>query len=147
VEAEAAEARFVTSEARAPMTGYSWNRAFMARYGAENVEWVAPKLPEKPLTIGVLRTPKGDFDLSSSWRGPGALMPKGSPGFDIVTRSHVEGHAAALMYKQGITEGTLFINNPEICTSCGRNLPYMLGPGKTLSVVQFGDSGVPFIGR
>jgi hypothetical protein len=56
-------------------------------------------------------------------------------GFDGVTRLHVEGHAAALMREQGITEGTLYINNPEICVSCMKLLPEMLPPGAKLRVV------------
>jgi RHS repeat-associated protein len=130
----------------APVTGYTWNQVFAARYGAANVEWMVPELPDKPLTLGVLRTPKGNFDLSSGWSGPAASMPKGSSGFDIVTRTHVEGHAAAFMQKQGIQEGTLYINNPVICPSCDRNLPYMLGPGRTMQVVPRSGLGIPFLG-
>jgi hypothetical protein len=62
-------------------------------------------------------------------------MPPGSPGYDGRTLSHVEGHAAAFMREQGITEGRLYINNPEICDNCTRLLPKMLPPGSTLSVV------------
>lgn len=35
-------------------------------------------------------------------------MPKGSPGFDAYTRTHVEGHASAIMQRQGISEGLLY---------------------------------------
>jgi hypothetical protein len=73
-------------------------------------------------------------------------MPKGSPGFDIVTRTHVEGQAAALMQRQGIGEDTLYMNNPIICPNCTRNLPYMLGPGRTLQVVLPNSTPVPFRG-
>ncbi|MBI1335717.1 MAG: hypothetical protein GC164_02010 [Phycisphaera sp.] len=86
-----------------------------ARYGAGNVEWVAPKVPNSPLTRGVLRTPAGEFELSSGWNGYGGMMPKGAAGFNRWTRTHVEGQAAALMQKQGISEGILYINNPRIC--------------------------------
>jgi hypothetical protein len=143
---EAAESAAVDSGASAPMTGYTWNQVLQARYGAANVEWAAPNLASDPLTLGVLRTPAGDFDLASGWNGYGGLMPKGASGFDIVTRTHVEGQAAALMQTQGISEGTLYINNPAICPSCMRNLPYMLGPGRSLEVVPLNGAGVPFAG-
>jgi hypothetical protein len=136
----------VAGQGHAPMTGYTWNQVLQARYGAENVMWVQPKLPSEPLTIGVLRTPAGDFDLASGWRGYAGMMPKGSPGFDIVTRTHVEGQAAALMQRQGIGEGVLYINNPIICPNCTRNLPYMLGRGRTLQVVLPKSTPVPFTG-
>lgn len=62
-------------------------------------------------------------------------MPRGSSGFNLWTLSHVEGHAAALMRQRGITEGTLEINNPNICDSCTELLPKMLPPGSTLNIV------------
>ncbi|MBX3405075.1 MAG: hypothetical protein KF699_16830 [Phycisphaeraceae bacterium] len=131
---------------KAPVSGYTWNQVFQARYGAGNVTWTAPELADTPLTMGILRTPAGDFALASGWRGPAGMMPSGSRGFDIVTRTHVEGHAAAQMHRQGINEGTLYINNPSICPSCSRNLPYMLGPGKCMRVVTPGGIESPFNG-
>ena len=128
------------------MTGYTWNEVFQARYGAGNVTWASPKLASEPLTLGVLRTPAGDFDLASGWNGYAPMMPKGSPGFDIVTRTHVEGGAAALMRRQGISEGVLYINNPEICGSCAKYLPRMLQPGRTIQVVLPDGTVVPFTG-
>lgn len=62
-------------------------------------------------------------------------MPPESPGFDLITKGHVEGHAAAIMQQQGISEGMLYINNPNICSSCESLLPSMLPPGATLNVV------------
>ncbi|HCE46749.1 MAG TPA: hypothetical protein DET40_24645 [Lentisphaeria bacterium] len=103
-------------------------------------------MADKPLTLGVLRTPAGEFELASGWNGYGGMMAKGASGFDIVTRTHVEGQAAALMQKQGIQEGLLYINNPVICPSCMRNLPLMLSPDKYLIVVPFNGSGVNFMG-
>ena len=136
----------VVNNGSAPMTGYTWNQVLQARYGAENVTWVQPKLPSEPLTLGMFRTPTGDFELASGWNGYAPMMPKGSPGFDIITRTHVEGQAAALMRRQGIGEGVLYINNSIICPNCTRNLPYMLGPGKSLQVVLPNSSPVPFTG-
>ena len=79
-------------------------------------------------------------------RDRGLRLYQGSPGFDIVTRTHVEGQAAALMQRQGIGQGILYINNPAICTSCTRNLPYMLELGRSLEVVPFNGISVPFTG-
>ena len=86
-------------------------------------------------TAGVLRTGAGDQPLESGWSGPAQSVPKGTSGFDIVTRTHVEGHAAASMRASGASEATLYINNPEICSSCGKLLPKMLPPGARLTVV------------
>ncbi len=56
--------------------------------------------------------------------------------------AHVEGHAAAFMRQTGITEGTLKINNPNICRRCMKNLPTMLPAGGTLRVML---ARAPFI--
>src|SRR5262249_56619869 len=40
-------------------------------------------------TIGVFRTETGDVTLQSGWPGPALEMPKGSSGFDIVTRTQI----------------------------------------------------------
>lgn len=140
VAAEADQAAF------APMSGYTWNQVLKSRYGAANVEWVAPKIASEPLTLGVLRTPAGDFDLASGWNGYGGLMPKGASGFNRWTRTHAEGQAAALMQKQGITQGILYINNPRICYWCNHNLGYMLQPGRSLQVVLPNGTIVPYSG-
>lgn len=146
VQASRAAAAAGRAQGSAPMTGYTWNQVLQARYGAADVEWVAPKMPSRPLTLGVLRTPAGEFELASGWNGYGAMMPKGSPGFDIVTRTHVEGQAAALMRRQDITEGMLYMNNPASCASCIRNLPYMLGPDRTLDVYPLIHGPVRYTG-
>jgi SCP1.201-like deaminase len=95
---------------------------------------LAPYIPGGK-TSGIFQSPDSpDIALQSGHDGPAASM-QGSAGFDRMTLSHVEGHAAALMWQQGITEGTLYINNPEICVSCTNLLPRMLPPGSTLRVV------------
>lgn len=53
-------------------------------------------------------------------------MPPGSPGFDYRIMAHVEAQAAALMRQQGISEASLYINNPEICERCTRLLERLL---------------------
>ncbi|MDC3957500.1 DddA-like double-stranded DNA deaminase toxin [Polyangium jinanense] len=92
-------------------------------------------------------TENGSAALSSGIEGPARGLPKGSPGFDIVTRTHVEGHAAAAMRSNGINSGTLYINNPRICTSCMQNLPRMLPTGSRLKVVLPDGSVVRFEGK
>jgi hypothetical protein len=73
-------------------------------------------------------------------------MQKRSPGFDRVTMTHVEGHAAAMMRHLGIDRATLYINNRTICSSCFDNLPKMLPPGATLKIVLPSGAFVFFTG-
>jgi RHS repeat-associated protein len=65
--ARAYEHNAIENQGSAPMAGYTWNQVLQARYGAANVEWVSPKIPSKPLTLGILRTPAGEFELASGW--------------------------------------------------------------------------------
>jgi hypothetical protein len=96
---------------------------------------LAPYVPGGK-TSGIFQSPDSpDIELQSGYDGPAASIPLETDAFDGVTRSHVEGHAAALMREQGITDGTLYINNPKICVSCTRLLPEMLPPGARLRVV------------
>jgi hypothetical protein len=77
-------------------------------------------------TSGVLRTSKGDFEIVSGTGGPGGSMPDGASGFNAYIRSHAEGHAVAQMIKEGVTEGTLYLNNRRICPSCEKFLRFEL---------------------
>jgi hypothetical protein len=97
-------------------------------------------------TAGVLRTPKGDFELVSGTGGP-ALRMLGKPGFNRWTLTHVEGHAAAEMWQNKIGEATLYINNTAICGQCIANLPRMLPPGAKLHVVLPNGASRTFSGR
>jgi hypothetical protein len=65
-------------------------------------------------------------------------------GFDIVSRMHAEGHASAIMRILGDQEGILFINNPEICSSCLTNLDRMIPAGGRLDVVLPNGTRIPF---
>jgi hypothetical protein len=99
-------------------------------------------------TSGVLRIPgRRDIELVSGSGGPTSMMPKGSPGFDGYTLEHAEGQAAALMQHLGIKRGTLYINNPTICSNCTTNLSKMLPPGATLDVVLPNGDKIPFSGK
>jgi hypothetical protein len=87
-------------------------------------------------TSGIFVTPAGTpVSLQSGYDGPADSVPSESEGFNAYTLSHVEGHAAALMREEGITEGTLYINNPNICRWCMKLLPTMLPSGSILNVV------------
>jgi SCP1.201-like deaminase len=96
-------------------------------------------------TSGIFRTGDLTVELQSGYDGPAAAM-RGSPGFDRWTLSHVEGHAAALMWQYETSEATLEINNPDICRSCLQNLPRMLPPGSILHVVLPDGTIVDFKG-
>jgi hypothetical protein len=96
---------------------------------------LAPYVPGGK-TSGIFESPNNrPIELQSGNDGPAASIPLGTDGFDGYTRAHVEGHAAALMRQQDIMDGTLYINNPEICKSCTKLLPEMLPPGARLRVV------------
>ena len=97
-------------------------------------------------TEGVLETADGSYYLKSGRQGPASKMPPGSSGFNGYTKTHVEGHAAALMHQQGLTEARVYVNNPKICSSCTRFLPRMLPPGSKLEVVTPNGSQT-FAGR
>jgi hypothetical protein len=107
---------------------------------------LAPYIPGGK-TSGIFVSPNDTtVELQSGYDGPAILMPEESAGFDSYTLGHVEGHAAALMRQQGMTEGTLYINNPEICVSCTKLLPKMLPPGATLRIVLPGGTVTEFKG-
>jgi len=98
-------------------------------------------------TLGRFRGPDGKpVDLKSGWSGPAESVPRGTSGFDIVTRTHVEGHAAAIMRQESLREGTVFINNPRICVSCEKLLTKMLPSGSKLRVVLPDGSLRVFVG-
>ena len=105
----------------------------------------APYGPGQP-TSAIFRAGDLTVELQSGYDGPAVAM-QGNPGFDRLTLSHVEGHAAALMRQLGLTEGTLEINNPIICGNCTDLLPTMLPPGAVLRVILPDDSVRIFKGR
>ena len=106
-----------------------------------------PAFAARGATSGVMTTPSGIVLLRSGWPGPASLVPRGSAGFNIVTRTHVEGHAAALMHQYRMSSATLHINNPSVCGSCAAMLPRMLPPGARLNVVTPSGQAFTFVGR
>ncbi len=85
-------------------------------------------------TSGILNAGGEETSLISGLQGPASQMPQGSPGFDLITRTHVEGHASALMRLKGWVDGILTINNPP-CKSCSKLLPRMLPPNSSLRII------------
>ena len=98
-------------------------------------------------TTGVGRLPDGTlFELQSGAGGP-AMTDVGlnNPTPDINShRSHVEGHAAAIMQQNSIQEMTISIDHAGgTCPTCQNGVPSDLGPGQTLNVISpDGDGGV-----
>jgi RHS repeat-associated protein len=103
----------------------------------EILDGLPPRPGNKGPTTGTLVVDgRQSPQMSSGWDGPAEQIPRGTPGFDIVTRTHVEGHAAAQMRLDGVESAELFINNVEgPCSSCDKLLPTMLPSGAELRVV------------
>ncbi len=110
----------------------------------------APRLPNFSAggkTTGVLRSNVGEVEIISGRTGPAASLQKPAPGFNAITSTHVEGHAAAIMRQKGIEEATIYINNPQICLPCRQNLAHMLPAGARLTVVLPDGTAMTFIGN
>jgi hypothetical protein len=91
---------------------------------------------QKELTKGAFFFGESEHVFLRSGRaGPAKDIPLGTSGFDAYTRTHVEGHAAALMRQQGIQNAVVYINNSTICRNCDRNLSLMLPSAAKLKVV------------
>lgn len=124
-------------------------RAVLSRVLAKSVSQLPKLVRFVPggKTAGVLRTASGDLPLVSGRAGPAAALPKGTPGFNAITSTHVEGHAAAIMRQRGLSKATVYINNPRICLPCQQNLTHMLPPGSKLTVVLPDGTARVFIGN
>ena len=109
-----------------------------------NGEVIAPFAGKK--SEGILETTEGAYYLISGRQGPASKMGGKGSGFDNYTKTHVEGHAAALMRQLGVTEARVYVNNPRICTPCTNLLPRMLPPGAKLEVITPNGSQT-FAGR
>lgn len=97
-------------------------------------------------TYGTLVRADGTEErLVSGWHPPASAMPKGTPGMNIVTKSHVEAHAAAIMRNEGLSNATLWINRAPCPgdSGCQAMLPRMVPTGSTLriNVVPDGSTG------
>jgi hypothetical protein len=109
-----------------------------------------------PPTRGIFHLPGHDtlsnYPLRSQYDGPAREIPKDTfPGFNNLIRSHVEGHAAAIMRLHDMgpgDEAALEINQAPCAgrNGCTVNLPRMLPPGATLHI--YGPDGYykPWVG-
>ncbi|MCG8312023.1 MAG: hypothetical protein MI976_02305 [Pseudomonadales bacterium] len=57
------------------------------------------------------------------------------------TGSHIEGHAASILYQRNLSYGMLLIEK-EPCGACDPNIPRMLPPDTRLDVVFPGSTSV-----
>lgn len=97
-------------------------------------------------TNGVLDDGSGEFpEFQSGENGP-AKQFWGQPGFDYFARTHAEAHAVAWMRLKDIRFAILRINN-TLCDKCMQNLKYMLGPGRSLDVIDINGKVTSFVGE
>ena len=87
-------------------------------------------------TLGILEVPgRGKVYLQSGVNGPYQQLQAGTgSGFNIYTRTHVEGHAVAIMRLEGVKSATLYINNVP-CGACTQNLRFMVPHGSSLTII------------
>lgn len=98
-------------------------------------------------TSGILDTGSSRLDLLSGRQGPSAAT-KGVPGMNGNIKSHVEAHAAAVMRRDRLTEGTLHINRIPCAgvRGCDAMLPRMLPEGARLHVLGPGGFSRTYTG-
>ncbi|MEU6667870.1 DUF4157 domain-containing protein [Streptomyces sp. NPDC046727] len=99
----------------------------------------APGRQPMRIKSGVDGGPWGGTHRGGIPRGRGEAFTSGGPSQGNIA-THVEGHAAAIMHQQGLTEATLTMGIDQ-CTICGNNLPSALPPGAVLRVDHVAPSG------
>jgi hypothetical protein len=67
-------------------------------------------------------------------RGKGFSFTRGGPSQGNIA-THVEGHAAAIMWQRGFKTATLLVDR-GMCRICDRDLPSALPPGAHLVVIS-----------
>lgn len=86
---------------------------------------------------GVMVTPDGEQISFSSGNSSSPSYPQ----YKAQSASHVEGKAALYMRENGISEATVYHNNPNgICGFCDRQVPALLPEGAKLTVVPPSNS-------
>ncbi|MCX2953630.1 DddA-like double-stranded DNA deaminase toxin [Lentzea sp. NEAU-D7] len=109
------------------------------------VMWSRAQLPAYQ-TSGMYRDPDGHSDIVQSGREPDGEHDRindhlvrlgvGRPGASLEASKHVEIKVAWRMRLSGVKHVELVVNN-ELCNgalSCAQLLPFVLGPGQTLTV-------------
>ena len=99
-------------------------------------------------TRGVLDTGSELVPLISGKAGPASSLPMGTRGFNGLTKTHVEGHAAAIMRQRGLIDATLYLNQRpcNVVNGCFNMLPRMLPPGARLRVIAPDGFDRAFVG-
>ena len=108
-------------------------------------QFALPNSPTNTETriVGILRVPgQKPVPLHSGQHGGPCggthrgNIPRGKgSGNNLLTLTHVEGHAAAVMYERKISRASLLIEL-EPCKACDPNIPRMLPHGSRLEVVS-----------
>jgi RHS repeat-associated protein len=99
-----------------------------------------PAYSEGGKTSGILVNDGAQTPLTSGYDGAASSIPRGTSGFSLLTRAHVEGQAAAIMRQQSMEEATLYVNNAPCLgvQGCDYLLPRMLPEDAQLRVVAPG---------
>ncbi len=82
----------------------SWLQgSFFGKLFGKNTDYLG-RLPKRPSdkgpTHGILIIGGEEHYLKSGKKGPANNIPSGSPGYNAYTKTHVEGHASALMRRK-----------------------------------------------
>jgi hypothetical protein len=91
-------------------------------------------IPEGLIKSGVEGGPWGGAQRGGVPRGTGWGFTQGGPSQGNVS-THVEGHAAAIMWQRNLKTATLIVDR-EMCGICARDLSAALPPGSTLIVIS-----------
>jgi hypothetical protein len=86
------------------------------------------------LKSGIDGGPWGGTHRGGVPRLPGWAFTRGGPSQGNIA-THVEGHAAAILWQRRLTRATLLVDRP-MCKVCDRNLPATLPPGALLAVLS-----------
>jgi hypothetical protein len=98
--------------------------------GAMIVDGIRPMF----LKSGVDGGPWGGTQRGGIPRGRGYGFTQGGPSQANIA-THVEGHAAAIMWQREFRKALLLVDRP-MCQTCSRDLPSALPPGSKLVVIS-----------
>lgn len=122
------------SAAPSPVAKVQAARDFYPGHGGEVGTLEAQGRSPMRIKSGVDGGPWGGTQRGGIPRGKGEAFTSGGPSQGNIA-THVEGHSAAIMHQQGISEATLTMGRDQ-CSICGRNLPTALPPESQLTVVH-----------
>lgn len=122
-----------------PLSKVQAAREFYPGHGGEVGTLEAAGRDPMRVKSGVDGGPWGGSQRGGIPRGRGEAFTGGGPSQGNIA-THVEGHTAAIMHQQGISEATLTMGRDQ-CLVCARNLPTALPPGSQLTVVHVDEAG------